>query len=64
VIYVCSFCPYFGEPPDINPCPMCGNPTLREATDWEMFMGHKLTHEDELAIRERVKALLEKEGTN
>lgn len=62
MIKICSFCEFFGEVQHpYNACPSCGYPTLRKATEWEMFMGRRLGADDELEVRERVAAMLKKE---
>lgn len=64
MICICSFCDFFGEVPRIallTACPVCNMPTLRRATEWEIFMGRKLTLAEEIEARNRVAAILKTE---
>lgn len=58
MISVCSFQgKVIWDATDEN-CPECNYPTLRPATEWEMFMGYPLTLDQEVEVRERLAFML------
>jgi RNA polymerase subunit RPABC4/transcription elongation factor Spt4 len=58
----CSMCRYVGTGEDAQ-CPRCGYPTFtREATEWEIFAGHTLTHTEAQELRDRIETIVKHEA--